>query len=224
MEQIIFDLLRSEAYVSEWGELASIAYEDEPFMTYMEDARIVYDYIGRRLLFFSVAEHPQPYIYTYMIDTESWHKIVLPEDYTFTHTLNSYPDTYVSSTIYIHNTLDPLHHETRILSFSNARSQSATRRKGMIVTRPLDLDEDDVRKDDVRKVIDRIMVRGLYDSAHVKMIIMASMDGQSWQRLTSFRGGSYKLFKVVLLCDLTETERISYLEAEFETRYDRRLR
>lgn len=219
LEQNIFELLRSEPYISDWGEMASIAYEDEPFMTYMEDARIVYDYIGRRLLFFSVAEHPQPYIYTYMIDTESWNKIVLPEDYSFKHTLNSFPDTYVSSTVYIHNTLDPLHYETRILSFSNARSQSATRRKGMIVTRPLDLDEDDVRK-----VLDRIMVRGLYDSAHVKMIILASMDGQSWQRLTSFRGGSYKLFKVVLLCDLTETERISYLEAEFETRYDRRLR
>ena len=220
LDASIYTLLRSGAYLADWGDLASIAYEDEAFMTYMADARTVYDYVGRRLLFFSMAEHPQPYIYTYMIETDSWHKIVLPANYTFRWMLNSYPDALISADYYVNNALDPVHYETRILSFSNARGQDATtRRKGMIVTRPMDFDEDDVRK-----VLNRLYVRGLYDRDHIKIIIMASMDGLNWMNLSSLRGGSYKLFRLVLLADLTEVERISYVEAEYETRYDQRLR
>ena len=220
LDASIYTLLRSGAYLADWGDLASIAYEDEAFMTYMADARTVYDYVGRRLLFFSVAEHPQPYIYTYMIETDSWHKIVLPANYTFRWMLNSYPDALISADYYVNNALDPVHYETRILSFSNARGQNATtRHKGMIVTRPMDFDEDDVRK-----VLNRLYVRGLYDRDHVKIIIMASMDGLNWMNLSSLRGGSYKLFRLVLLADLTEVERISYVEAEYETRFGQRLR
>ena len=200
-------------------------------MEFMQNARTAYDYVGRRLLFFNnKTTLPRcPYIYTYMLETDSWHKIVMPSRYVFRRVLNSYPETYIAmgkshgdfnADFNDDFNNDNVLNSPAILSFSNARGQDdSTRRMGMIVTRPINMDEDDIRK-----VMNRLFVRGLYDKSKVKMIMMGSMDGQSWQRLRSMRGGSYKLFRLVLLCELTETERISYVEAEYESRYASRLR
>ena len=211
-------------YYSDWSDLAIIAHEEMPFMEFMKNARTAYDYVGRRLLFFNAStERPLcKYIYTYMLETDSWHKVEMPARFRFMRVLNSYPETLIAmdkgkgdfnddfNDDYLNN--EGLH-APAILSFSNARGQNATtRHMGMIVTRPIDLDEVDVRK-----VLNRLFVRGLCDKEKVKMILMGSMDGQTWQRLRSMRGGSYKQFRVVLLCELSETERISYLEAEYET-------
>ena len=220
-------------FKQDWGDLADMAYEDLPFMDYMQEARTAYDYVGRRLLFFSVADNPQPYIYTYMIETDSWHKVVMPERHVFKRVLNSYPDTYIAMDRIVSPEIEHVPSATRyarMFSFSNARSQSdTTRYKGLIVTRPMDLDEDDVRK-----VMNRLFIRGSYpktflksaqvEDRPVKMVLMGSADGQTWQMLRSFRGGSYKLFRLVLLCQLTQAERISYVEAEYESRYTNRLR
>ena len=243
LDDIVLDLLRSQTHVAKWGDLASMAHEDQPFMEYMQDARTAYDYVGRRLLFFSNAdEQPaQPYIYVYMIETDSWHKVVLPEGYVFKHILNSYPDTFISMVRIETEEPEPeseevqdseqqaieeqepvTHRYAAVVSFSEARKQNQTeleRQKALLVTRPIDLDEVDVRK-----VLNRLYVRGQYDKQYVKMVLLGSMDGVNWQILQSFRGGSYKLFRVVLLSELLQTERISYLEAEYETRYASRLR
>ena len=242
LDDIVHNLLRSSTHVAKWGDLASMAHEDQPFMEYMQDARTAYDYVGRRLLFFSNAdEQPaQPYIYVYMIETDSWHKVVLPEGYVFKRVLNSYPDTFISMVkVETEETIESeevqesepqaaeeqepvTHRYAAVVSFSEARKQNQTdleRQKALLVTRPIDFDEIDVRK-----VLNRIYVRGHYNKQYVKMVLLGSMDGVNWQILQSFRGGSYKLFRVVLLSELLQTERISYLEAEYETRYASRLR
>ena len=231
LDTSIYTLLTT-FFATEWGELAEMAHEDMPFMEYMAGARTAYDYVGRRLLFFKET-NPLPYIYAYMIETDSWHKVIMPAGFEFKSVLNSYPDTYIAMDRKEDVTEDEMGTENRyaaVMCFSNARSQDDdTRYKGMIVTRPIDLDEDDVRK-----VLNRLFVRGIYpkeaqvDGADigspVKMLLLGSEDGLTWQKLRSFRGGSYKLFRLVLLCQLTQAERISYVEAEFETRYTGRLR
>lgn len=210
LDDSVHSLLTGSPYREDWGSLADMAHEDESFMDYMLDARTAYDYVNRRLLFFSTSDSPQPYIYVFMLETETWHKAVLPEGYVFRCTLNSYPDTYIAM---------QKESKAAVLSYSQPRGMSDTRHRALLVTRPMDLDEDDVHK-----VLNRLYVRGKYSKNYVRMIVLASMDGQSWQRLTSFRGGSYKLFRVVMLAELMLAERISYLEAEYETRYNGRLR
>lgn len=223
LDTSIYTLLTT-FFATEWGELAEMAHEDMPFMEYMAGARTAYDYVGRRLLFFKET-NSLPYIYAYMIETDSWHKVVMPAGYEFKGVLNSYPDTYIAA-----DKIEDNDRYAAVMCFSNARSQDDyTRYKGMIITRPIDLDEDDVRK-----VLNRLFVRGSYAKeaqengvdigSPVKMLLLGSADGLTWQKLRSFRGGSYKLFRLVLLCQLTQAERISYVEAEFETRYTGRLR
>ena len=89
----------------------------------------------------------------------------------------------------------------------------------MIVTRPFDLEAPDIRKS-----INSIRIRGQYNLNDVKYILCGSMDGINWQRLTSLRGGSYKLFRLVVLANLSPTERISWIDVDFDTRFTNKLR
>ena len=91
--------------------------------------------------------------------------------------------------------------------------------RGIIITRPFDLGEADVRKS-----INHIRIRGQYNRNDVQYILCGSMDGINWKILGSLRGGSYKLFRMVILANLAPTERISWIDIDFETRFTNRLR
>lgn len=125
--------------------------------------------------------------------------------------LNSYPDCWVGR---ISGT------KSQVLNFSTSfNTDEVTPLKGIVVTRPFDLDEADVRK-----VITHIRIRGDFNREDVKYVLLASMDGHHWGVLPSLRGGSYKLFRMVLFCDLEAYERISYIDVEYETRFTNRMR
>ena len=89
---------------------------------------------------------------------------------------------------------------------------------GFICTRSLDLDAPDVRKS-----IDRIRIRGNMRKGDAQYVLLGSMDGRTW-RIISLRSGSYKFFKIVLLTDLCPSERVSWVEVSYETRFDNKIR
>ena len=126
--------------------------------------------------------------------------------------LNSYPDCWVS--------LRVKDGGTKVLNLSTAFDTDKVQPlKGIIVTRPFDLEEPDIRK-----AIRSIRIRGNFNRNDVKYILQASMDGIHWGVLPSLRAGSFKLFRLVLLCDLEAYERISYIDIDYETRFTNRLR
>ena len=92
-------------------------------------------------------------------------------------------------------------------------------RKGWILTRPFDLEAPDIRKS-----INSIRIRGVFNKTDVKYILLGSMNGIDWQRLTSLRGGSYKSFRLLILTDLAPGERLSWIDIDFETRFGNKLR
>lgn len=106
-----------------------------------------------------------------------------------------------------------------VLEDASVLSDTASPVRGMIVTRPFDLGAPDVRK-----TIKSIRIRGQYNLNDVKYILCGSMNGINWQRLTSLRGGSYKLFRLVVLANLSPTERISWIDVDFDTRFTNKLR
>lgn len=91
--------------------------------------------------------------------------------------------------------------------------------KGIIITRPFDLGEPDVYK-----TIKAIKIRGDYDKGNVKYFLQGSDDGRTFYNLTSLRGKSWKMFRLFILADLEPTERISWVDIEYETRFKNRLR
>ena len=91
--------------------------------------------------------------------------------------------------------------------------------KGVVITRPFDLGEPDIRK-----TIRSIRIRGDYNRSDVQYILLGSFDNIHWKRLVSLRGGSYKTFRLIILTDLAPTERITWIDVDYETRMTNRLR
>lgn len=110
---------------------------------------------------------------------------------------------------------------TRIYDLSTildaAESKSPVR--GVIATRPFDLGEPDVFK-----TIKDVRIRGQFPRGAVKFILLGSNDGIHFSVINTFRGKSWKLFRLIILADLDATDRISWIDVGYETRFTNKLR
>lgn len=197
--------------LSQWEPMLGCQ-DDTPFVQFVKGAEAAYDYAGERLIFFNMAK-PE-YQYVYMLATDTWHKIGSLDGVRPLKVLNGYPDALVSC-----RDAEGRPIVCRYSTPLEVKTTDRTVLRGLIATRPFDLGESDERKS-----INAIRIRGNFNRSDVKYILLGSMDGHSWQRLGSLRGGSYRLFRLVLLCELQPTERISYIDVEFDTRYKGKLR
>ena len=208
------DLTSREAQLiggGDWSPFLSTMSDDTHFMDFMDEAQIGYDYKGNRLVFINRGETFQ---YVYMLRTNTWHKMYgdgFPLPLRFTYLLNAYPDTYVNVKTGNYQQVWNLSNKLDVTS-----SESM---KGVIVTRPFDLGEPDVRK-----ALRDIRIRGRFNRNDVRYILLGSMDNEHWGVLPSLRGGSYKWFKLVLLTNLSPTERISWIDVDYDTRMTNRFR
>ena len=234
---------------SDWAEILDGIEDDTHFMAFMREAFIVYDYAGERLVFF---KEDEVYQYVYYLRSATWHKMARPiaipavsgetqvetdetdetdetvetpggqdsseaqpesqeETLSYRYPLSDYPYSYV-------NVVGE--NSTRILKISTRKDvTSSARVPGVIITRPIELG-----LADVRKVIKDIRIRGVYDKNYVKYILLGSFDGLSWTVLRSLRGGSYKLFRMIILTNLAPNERISWIDIDYDERYNDKLR
>ena len=206
------------------------AQNDESFQEFMETASPVYDYTGERLIFGSPTYGR--YMYVYRLNTGTWHKMTLIEGddasvdiysvnddasvdiYSVNRAINSYPDAIMSVTA---------GNETKVFNFSTILDSDGTggnaMENGLVVTRAMDFDERDIRK-----VLRDLRIRGAYMRGHAKYILLGSFDGITWHRLTSLRGGSFKLFRMAIVTTLAAAERLSWIEVDYQTRFANRLR
>ena len=206
-----------------YGYISAALSDNKTFMEYIKQAKVAYDYNGRRLMF---CKDGAGYFYVYMLDTSTWHKMISEE--TTRTILNSFPECLMASggsnggLVYDYST---------VLDKQSILSDDSNVRYSLIVTRPLDLGEPDVRK-----AIRDLRVRGRYNHIHadttanppkpadVKYILLGSMNGTNWSILRTLRGGSFKWFRIVLLCSLSPTERVTWIDVDYEARFANRLR
>lgn len=112
-----------------------------------------------------------------------------------------------------------------ILTDADLYKNSAQETACVIATRPFDLDAPDILKS-----ISQLRIRGdfeRYDSQgkpRVGYILLGSQDGIHFSRLTSLRGKAWKLFRIVILAKLRPYERVSYIDIQYETRLENKLR
>ena len=196
---------------SDWSGLLPSISDDTHFMAFMREAFIVYDYTGNRLVFFKPDE---VYQYVYYIKTATWHKMSFLSG-RYAYPLSDYPDMFVNV-----KTDESGSEQTRILEISSKKDvMSENNIPGILITRPMEFD-----LADVRKVIKDIRIRGGYERGHVKYILLGSFDGINWTVLRSLRGGSYKLFRMIVLTNLSVNERISWIDVDFDSRYNNKMR
>lgn len=110
---------------------------------------------------------------------------------------------------------------TRIYNFSTVLDTENTQPvgKGIIATRPFDLGEPDVFK-----TITDIRIRGQFPKGAVKFILLGSNDGINFATVSTLRGRAWKLFRMVILADLAPTERISWVDIMYDTKFTNKLR
>jgi len=75
---------------TEFADLIPVLEDSTPFMGFMKDASVAYDYQGKRLVFIKKDER---YQYVYHMDTQTWHKVAYGTD--LLAPINSYPECYV---------------------------------------------------------------------------------------------------------------------------------
>lgn len=211
---------------TEFPDIVASTQNSESFLEYVGGSKPIYDYAGERLIFCNIKYGS--YMYVYRIPTGTWHKMALASaaEYTpvFMNTINSYPDAILSMSV---GGYAKAYNFSTVLEEASADDQSGSSydpnyddlTPGFIVTRPFDLDAPDVRK-----AIRDIRIRGNYNRGDVKYVLLGSFDGINWKRLTSLRGGSYKLFRLVIIANLSAHERISWIDVDFEARFTNKLR
>lgn len=203
---------------TQYGNLLEPLVDNTPFMAFMKQATCCYDYTGKRLVFFNGS---CDYQYVYMLPTGTWHKCrqnaALP--YHLDSAINSYPDCLISGT-------DTSTDTTVLLNLSTPLDVERTDEiQSVIATRPMDLDNPDILK-----TVNHLKIRGQYQrydedgKPRVSYMIFGSQDGIHFHRLKSLRGKSWKLFRVIVLSSLTPTERLSWIDIDYETRFTNKLR
>ena len=196
----------------------SIATPTIPFREYIKDCRILYDYIGQRVLIYN----PNPigagstipnYAYVLSFKSGKWGI----GEYQIKYHVDAYPNALAIIEDATTQT------ENALVNFSDPVTDPDVLQgvKGTLITRPIKLDYPDALK-----TIDTVIQRGYFKGkriengtpkdSHVKCILYGSRDLFNWhfvwssndQYLRGFRGTPYKYFRIVLICDLDPEESI----------------
>ena len=179
----------------------------QQFHKFLADCRLAYDYANTRILLMNPAYKT---MYVYKFDTQSWHRLNPEKGYPV-RSLNAFPEAQVV-----------MRSGTRqsVLDFSVlADADNADTLPGLIYTRDIALDSDDIYK-----TIKRLKVRGRFQDGHVKWQLQGSNDGINYTTIHSLRGPSWKRYRVVLVTILEPQERISYIEVDYETKFTDNIR
>lgn len=176
------------------------------------ETQIAYDYQGQRIIVFNPY---YDYQFVYMLKSQTWHRCTFGRINT---KINKYPDCIV-----IKRESKRVGHIIRTLYYAENLSTlldvDGTPQKAMIVTRPFDLDEPDVLK-----AIKDVRMRGQFPKGAVKFILQGSQDGINFYTISTLRGKAWKLFRMIILADLDTTDRISWIDVMYETKFTNRLR
>lgn len=178
------------------SETANIA----PFKKYIDDCRMLYDYINQRII---VYNSQYRYAYVYSLESKAWGMI--PSN--IASGVNAYPEALATL------------HGGNLVDFSHTESTEGF--KGIILTRPIKLDEPNTLK-----TITSVIQRGIFRKEHVKTAIYGSRDLDNWLFIASskdhylrgFRGTSYKYFRIAIVCDLDHDESLWGCTIQYTTK------
>lgn len=191
------------------GDSVSLLSQVVPFLSYIQDCRMLYDYPHQRIIIYSPTHS-----YAYVFSLKSKHWTMMPSD--IQSTVNYFPNAMSlnSEGEVVNYSEDPAFD---VLSYVN----------GTIITRPFKLEPQDALK-----TITSIIQRGQFRKGHVKTVLYGSRDLFNWQLVWSsedhylrgFSGTPYKYYRLALLCSMSPDESIFGCSIDFQERYTNRLR
>ena len=176
-----------------------------PFLTYIRDCRMIYDYVHQRIIVYNKS---YTYAYVWSLKTKLWGMMFS----RITDNVNSYPEALAVTS------------DGKMVNFAKTDGQPV---KGLLVTRPLKLEAPDIIK-----TINTVIQRGNFMRGHVQSVLYGSRDLIHWHMvwtskdhiLRGFRGTGYKYFRIALVCGLDEGEGVYGASIDFNPRQTNQLR
>lgn len=191
----------------------------QPFSSFLASCRMIYDYNHQRIIVYNSSYN---YAYVYSLKDHKWGMMVTNIDYG----VNSYPEALAVTDADTNGRRNVVNLSTEVFLDVNV--------KGLIITRPLKLDQPDALK-----TIDTIIQRGKFnflDSQRtvkpIRSILFGSRDLYNWFLVSSstdhylrgFSGSPYKYFRIVALVDFLADESVYGATIQYTPRYMNRPR
>lgn len=207
--------------VSELMSLAEVSQEEIqyiPFREFIADCRMSYDYKNQRIIIFNPQ---QKYAYIYSLKSKQWGMMRS----NIMYSINSYPDAIaVAYDTRTEEGAEPRHINT-IQNLSEQQTEQGV--KGLLITRPIKLDDANVLKS-----VESIIQRGYFKKGHVKSILYGSRDLFNWflvwssqdHYLRGFSGTPYKYYRIALICDFDKDESIFGCSIQYTPRLTNKQR
>lgn len=180
---------------------------DSGFLSYLDNAGMVYDYTRQRVIVFN---HDKMYAYVLSLTSKMWSTIRSEYKYS----VNSYPDGLAITQEGI---------EAQLVNVC----EDGEAQGGVIVTRPMKLNNAHALG-----TITDIMVRGNLNKAHASVALLGTRDYTNYLyvgsgtrgRIARLHGSPYKAFVVVVMANLEDGETIDGMSVEYQMRQANRMR
>ena len=190
--------------ILEHADLSKESLNILPFMDFIRDCRMIYDYEHQRIIVYNNSkEYNCNYAYIFSLKSKQWGMM----QSNIADNVNSYPAALA------------VLNDGSLVNFSDETDEVY---KSILVSRPIKLDAYDIHKS-----IHTIIQRGVFKKGHVKSILYASNDLYNWvpvwsstdHYLRGFRGTPYKYLRIVLLANLSNDEGITGCSVQFTPRF-----
>ena len=180
---------------------------DSGFLSYLDNAGMVYDYTRQRVIVFN-----QDKMYAYVLSLTSKMWSTIRSEYKYS--VNSYPDGLAITQEGI---------EAQLVNVC----EDGEAQGGVIVTRPMKLNNAHALG-----TITDIMVRGNLNKAHASVALLGTRDYTNYLyvgsgtrgRIARLHGSPYKAFVVVVMANLEDGETIDGMSVEYQMRQANRMR
>lgn len=180
---------------------------DSGFLSYLDNAGMVYDYTRQRVIVFN-----QDKMYAYVLSLTSKMWSTIRSEYKYS--VNSYPDGLAITQEGI---------EAQLVNVC----EDGEAQGGVIVTRPMKLNNAHALG-----TITDIMVRGNLNKAHASVALLGTRDYTNYLyvgsgtrgRIARLHGSPYKAFVAVVMANLEDGETIDGMSVEYQMRQANRMR
>lgn len=196
--------------------------ESRDFREILKTCSIAYDYVNQLLRIFpkrgTGADNTKPYkYYVYSLTTHEFASVVGSEfevrddeTVTFNEVKTVVPD-YPSSIVQIG---DALYRPSE-------RDDNTATRKGLLLTRPIMLDEPFALK----KLQDMRLHYSKFDgTSKCHVVVYVSNDGTNWAPIRSLRKRSYKYYRFAIITDMKDMDALSGMVLRYEVERNNKLR
>jgi hypothetical protein len=199
----------------------------QPFSSFLSGCRMIYDYTHQRIIVYNSGNN---YAYVYSLKDHKWGMMITNIDYG----INSYPEALAVTDASTGGTRSVINLSQEVLTETADDETVPVYVKGLVVTRPLKLDQPDALK-----TIDTIIQRGKFnflDTSRtvkpIRSILFGSRDLYNWHLVASstdhylrgFSGTPYKYFRIVVLVDFHPDESVYGATIQYTPRYLNRPR